>query len=260
MKKYISDWIITENTLLNPNHCLIKLKREGTLPQILPGQFVQIKIENEENTFLRRPISIHYVDKQKNELWLFIQLVGKGTRKLAQHKLGDKLNLVYPLGNSFTFPQETDKNKKLLLIGGGVGIAPLLYMGALLREKGFNPEFLLGARTEKDLLQLKEFEKYGNVLITTENGKLGEKGFVTNHSSLLCGDIDFIYSCGPKGMMVSVAKYAKEFNISCEVSLENHMACGIGACLCCVEKTTSGNVCVCTEGPVFNINELTWQI
>ncbi|MCC8145790.1 MAG: dihydroorotate dehydrogenase electron transfer subunit, partial [Bacteroidales bacterium] len=157
-----------------------------------------------------------------------------------------------------TIPE--DKNKKLLLIGGGVGVAPLLYLGASLKEKGFNPTFLLGARTEKDLVQLNEFSEFGEVLITTENGLLGEKGFVTNHSSLLCGDADFIYTCGPKAMMVSVARYAQEYNIPCEASLENHMACGIGACLCCVEKTTSGNTCVCTEGPVFNINKLTWLI
>ncbi|MDH8700684.1 dihydroorotate dehydrogenase electron transfer subunit [Dysgonomonadaceae bacterium PH5-43] len=261
MKKNIADWTIIENSLQNNNHCLMKVKLEnnGTLPTILPGQFVQIKVDNVEDVFLRRPISVHFVDYKNNELWLLIQLVGKGTNKLAEYKVGDKINIVYPLGNGFTIP-ESSEPKKLLLIGGGVGIAPLLYLGATLKEKGFKPVFLLGARSGKDLTQLEEFKKYGEVLITTEDGSLGEKGFVTNHSSLLCGDADFIYTCGPKPMMVSVARYAKEYNIDCEVSLENHMACGIGACLCCVEKTTKGNTCVCTEGPVFNINKLTWQI
>ncbi|MDL2257408.1 dihydroorotate dehydrogenase electron transfer subunit [Bacteroidales bacterium OttesenSCG-928-I14] len=259
MKKYISDFVVTSNTFLNNNHCLLKLHlKDKALPEILPGQFVQVEVENSSNTFLRRPISISYVDYSNNEIWLLVQLVGEGTKKLSQLSVNDKLNLIYPLGSTFTIPESN--NKKLLLIGGGVGTAPMLYLGAYLKSQSFKPTFLLGARTEKDLLLLDEFRKYGEVYVTTENGGMGEKGFVTNHSILSQGDADFIYSCGPKPMMLSVARYAKEFNISCEVSLENHMACGIGACLCCVEKTDKGNVCVCTEGPVFNINRLTWQI
>ena len=95
--------------------------------------------------------------------------------------------------------------------------------------------------------------------ITTEDSSMGEKGFVTNHS-VLTEHFDRIYTCGPKPMMVAVARYAKENNIDCEVSLENMMACGLGACLCCVEKTTEGNLCVCKEGPVFNVKRLLWQI
>jgi len=257
MSKYISDWTIKENTLLNNNYCLLKLTLDTELPEMFPGQFVQIEVQDTKEVFFRRPISIHFVNYPKRELWLLIQLVGAGTRKLASLSSGEKLNLIYPLGNSFSIPNEP---KQVLLIGGGVGIAPLLYLGACLKAKGITPNFLLGARTDKDLLQLEAFKNYGNLFITTEDGSLGEKGFVTNHSLLLKGDADFIYSCGPKAMMVSVARYAKEFNIPCEVSLENHMACGIGACLCCVEKTTKGNQCVCTEGPVFNINQLIWQI
>jgi dihydroorotate dehydrogenase electron transfer subunit len=260
MKKQIADWIVKENISLNNNYCLLKLTIEEPLPEILPGQFVQVKINNSSTTFLRRPISVHQVDKSNRELWLLIQLAGEGTRKLANVKPGESLNLIYPLGNSFSLPSEPDKNKKLLLIGGGVGVAPLLYLGAYLKEKGFIPAFLLGARTEKDLLQLDKFRETGTVHITTENGGSGEKGFVTDHTCLLAGDAGFIYTCGPKPMMIAVAGYAKKFGIPCEVSLENSMACGIGACLCCVEKTRKGNTCVCTEGPVFNINELTWQI
>jgi dihydroorotate dehydrogenase electron transfer subunit len=258
--KFIADWKVKENSLLNINYCLLKLTLEGILPEILPGQFVQIKVDHAENTFLRRPISVHYVDKENRELWLLIQIVGNGTRKLSEVKPGKTVNLIYPLGKGFSIPDTVSKNKKLLLIGGGVGIAPLFYLGTCLKEKGFAPTFLLGARTEKDLLQLNEFKKIGVVHITTENGALGEKGFVTNHSILHAGNTDFIYTCGPKPMMAAVAGYARKFNIPCEVSLENLMACGIGACLCCVEKTVKGNSCVCTEGPVFNINQLTWQI
>ena len=136
----------------------------------------------------------------------------------------------------------------------------MLYFGKKLCDMGCSPVFLLGARSEKDLLMLDEFSKYGRVCVTTEDGTAGERGFVTNHSVL--GEIRFdrISTCGPKPMMVAVAKYAKANGIECEVSLENKMACGVGACLCCVEKTTEGNVCVCKEGPVVNINKLLWQI
>jgi dihydroorotate dehydrogenase electron transfer subunit len=151
-------------------------------------------------------------------------------------------------------------DSRILLVGGGIGTAPLLYTGKILKNSGFNPIFLLGGRTKNDIVQIEEFRKLGIVHITTEDCSAGEKGFVTNHSALASEKFDKIYACGPKPMMVAVAKYAKERDIDCEVSLENMMACGIGACLCCVEKTVRGNVCVCTEGPVFNINQLTWQI
>ena len=179
-------------------------------------------------------------------------------RRLAQLKAGDVLNCVLPLGNGFTMP--TDKAQKVLLVGGGVGVAPLLYFGQQIKEMGGEPTFLLGARTATDLLELDLFEAVGRVFVTTEDASAGEKGFVTNHSVLSQERFDQISTCGPKPMMMAVARYAKAEGINCEVSLENKMACGVGACLCCVEKTTEGNVCVCKEGPVLNINKLSWQI
>ena len=148
----------------------------------------------------------------------------------------------------------------MLLVGGGVGVAPLLYQGAFLKSLGVKPTFLLGARTSKDLLMLDEFRKYGEVYITTEDGSEGEKGFVTQHTILQKQRFDLIQTCGPTPMMRAVARYAYQQGIDCEVSLENMMACGLGACLCCVEKTTEGNLCVCKEGPVFNIKRLLWQL
>jgi dihydroorotate dehydrogenase electron transfer subunit len=169
------------------------------------------------------------------------------------------LNCVLPLGNGFTMQGGENALNKLLLVGGGVGVAPLLYLGAQLKEDGMDPMFLLGGRTANDLLMLDEFKKYGRVYVTTEDGSEGEKGFVTNHSLLQQERFDMIYTCGPTPMMKAVARYAKEKGIACEASLENLMACGLGACLCCVEKTTEGNLCVCKDGPVFNINRLLWQ-
>lgn len=259
MKKYILNLKVTGNCRLHKNYCLIKLTSDETLPDMIPGQFVEVHVENSTTTFLRRPISVNYVDKRTNELWLLIQMIGDGTRKMAEYRPGDIVNIMLPLGNGFTIPERTETNKKLLLIGGGVGTAPMLYLGACLKSAGFEPNFLLGARSKDDVLQIEDFQRFGSVYVTTEDGSLGEKGYVTNHSVLKEIRFDQIYTCGPKPMMVAVAKYACAESIDCEVSLENTMACGIGACLCCVEKNKEGhNMCVCTEGPVFNIKELSW--
>lgn len=258
MKKHILDLNVVSNEKLGDKHILVKLTASSALPEMRPGQFAEVRVDNSSTTFLRRPISIHYVDKSKNELWLLIQLVGDGTRKLSELKAGDNLNLVLPLGNGFSDPQPNQKS--LLLVGGGVGIAPLLELGHYLNGLGIRPTFLLGARSGKDLLQMQQFEQVGTVLVTTEDGSMGEKGFVTNHSVLTKESFDKIYSCGPTPMMKAVAAFASKSNIDCEVSLENKMACGLGACLCCVTETQKGHKCVCSDGPVFNIKDLTWQI
>ena len=258
MKKYILDLIVAENIRLHTNYALLKLTSSSPLPEMRPGQFAEIRVDGSPTTFLRRPISINYVDTSRNEVWFLVQLVGDGTKRLGEAKTGDTINVVLPLGNGFTMPQKA--SDKLLLVGGGVGTAPMLYFGKVLAEKGFKPVFLLGARSKNDLLQLEQFAAYGEVFTTTEDGSAGEKGYVTMHSILQREKFDMIYTCGPKPMMVAVAKYAKANGIECEVSLENTMACGVGACLCCVEKTDEGHVCVCKEGPVFNIKKLLWQI
>lgn len=258
MKKYIIDLTVRSNEKVGNNFILMKLTDDKPLPEMRGGQFAELKIENSPKTFLRRPISINFVDKANNEIWFLIQLVGEGTHKLAELKAGDKLNAVLPLGNGFGKPEANEK--KVLLVGGGVGVAPMLEWGKELKEAGIEPNYLMGARTASMLLERELFEKSGKYYVTTEDGSDGEKGFVTNHSILQKEKFDKIFVCGPTPMMKAVAKYAKEAGIKCEVSLENKMACGLGACLCCVTETTEGHKCVCSDGPVFNINELTWQI
>ena len=253
--KYIIDLTVRSVENLSPKHVLIKLTDHQPLPEMLPGQFVEVRVDGSPATFLRRPISIHFVDKVHNELWLMVAMIGDGTRLMGRLQAGDTLNCVLPLGNAFTMPAA--KDEKVLLVGGGVGVAPMLYLGSALHAQGIQPTFLLGGRTAQDLLELDIFNRYGRVCVTTEDGSLGEKGFVTNHS-VLNEHFDRICTCGPTPMMKAVAHYAKEHDITCEVSLENLMACGLGACLCCVEKTTEGNLCVCKEGPVFNIHRLLW--
>lgn len=258
MKKYIKDLTVAAVEYPHSRYVLIKLTDAEPLPEVASGQFVEVKVEGSPATFLRRPISINYYDKATNQLWLLVAMVGEGTRTLGTLKAGDKLNLVFPLGNGFSPVQKA--GEKVLLVGGGVGVAPLLQYGRYLKENGAHPVFLLGARTSADLLELDLFRAISDVYITTEDASEGEKGFVTQHSVLQTDKFDRISVCGPKPMMVSVARYAKQTATPCEVSLENMMACGLGACLCCVEKTVKGNVCVCKEGPVFDINDLTWNL
>ncbi len=259
MKKFLLDLEVKSKAWLNPAYALLVLTSPDKLPPILPGQFVEVRVDGSPATFLRRPISVHQVDYERNELWLLVQVVGNGSRHLAELEAGDVLNVILPLGNGFSLPPR--KDARVLLVGGGCGIAPLLYLGAYLRQQGYTRcDFLLGARTAADLLQLDEYRRYGQVFTTTEDGSHGERGFVTHHPVMHEGGIDMIYACGPTPMMKAVARLAREAGIACEVSLENTMACGLGACLCCVTDTTEGHVCVCTEGPVFNINKLKWQI
>ena len=253
MKKYCLDLTVKAVEHLNEKYVLLRLTDNISLPEMLPGQFVEIKVEGSPNTYLRRPISIHYVDRENNELWLLVATIGDGTKAMAALQPGEKMNVVLPLGNGFTIAVG-----KTLLVGGGVGVAPLLYAGKAIKELGGEPVFLLGARTCKDLLELEKFREVGRVFLTTEDGSEGERGFVTNHSIWHQESFDRIEVCGPKPMMVAVSRLARELSVPCEVSLENMMACGLGACLCCVEDTVDGHVCVCTEGPVFDIEKLKW--
>ena len=265
-KKVQQDLIVADVKRLNDRYVLLRLTADEALPTMHPGQFVQVRVDGSPVTFLRRPISICYYSGQTNELWLLVACVGEGTRRLAQLQQGQRLNCLLPLGHGFTLPSPSAVvgEPRLLLVGGGVGVAPLHFLGAEQRQLGANVTFLLGARSKTDLLLLDQFSLYGRVLVTTEDGSMGESGFVTQHSVLQKEHFDFVQCCGPTPMMKAVARYARQSGTPCEVSLENLMACGLGACLCCVEKVAGGpdgfdNVCVCKEGPVFNINRLLWQ-
>ena len=258
LKKHILDLKVVKKQVLGGNFVLIVCTDEhNALPPMMPGQFAQLRVDGSKDTYLRRPISIHDLDVSHNEISFLIQLVGDGTKALSRLDAGDNLNALLPLGNGFSMP--CSPQSRHLLVGGGVGTAPLLYLGREMLKIGARPSFLLGARSASYLLRVDEFEALGDVYVTTEDGTRGEKGFVTQHSILEKEHFDRISVCGPSPMMKAVARYAKQKGIPCEVSLENMMACGLGACLCCVEKTVKGNVCVCTEGPVFDVNELNWE-
>lgn len=266
MKKYMTDFKVVENTTLSERVFLMKLTpADGSaIGETRPGQFVEVRVDGEPKVFLRRPISIHYIDKEQNQLWLLVQRAGNGTNHLATAKAGDVINIVYPLGNGFS----TSEAGHYLLVGGGVGVAPLLELGKALCQEGKKVTYLLGGRSASDMVQIEEYKKWGTVLLTTEDGSAIEgldcqKGFATQHSQLKSGAFDYIRVCGPGPMMKAVAKTVSEWPENqrknfCEVSLENKMACGLGVCLCCVENTKEGHKCVCSDGPVFDINDLNW--
>jgi dihydroorotate dehydrogenase electron transfer subunit len=255
MAKSILDFQIIDNKQLNKDFFILELSSVSILPEIFPGQFVQVRIEGSTETFLRRPFSVHDVNYGTNTLKLLIQIAGAGTKALSLLRKGDILNMVFPLGNSFSLPPN---NERTLLVGGGCGVAPLLYLAKYLKSNSCEFEILMGFRNRDRMIEYEEYKKLGKVFLTTEDGSEGEKGFVTHHTVLKENKYDRIYCCGPDSMMKAIADYSKSNNIHCEVSLENLMACGIGVCLCCVVDTINGNVCSCTEGPVFNIKSLKW--
>jgi len=254
--KRVQDFKVAGHRWLSDNSFLIEFRSEESIPPILPGNFAEIKVPGNHGVFLRRPFSIYDADTIYNTLTFFVKVIGKGTAGLGHLRQGETVNILYPLGNHFTVSNEGP----VLIVGGGSGIAPFLLLGKALQEKGVPATYLIGGRTSADVYLTEEFGRYGNVLTTTEDGSAGVKGMVTDHPVFLEEGFPYrkIYTCGPDPMMKAVAALARGKAAGCEASLENTMACGFGACLCCVTDTTTGKRCVCTDGPVFNIKELLW--
>jgi dihydroorotate dehydrogenase electron transfer subunit len=259
MTKVIADHEIVDIRIPAKGHLFITLKSPVDIPTIFPGNFAELHIAKSPEVFLRRPFGILDVDYEKRLVSFYIKIVGKGTRELARYKVGEIINVIYPLGNSFSLPEN---GKEVLIAGGGSGIATFILLGKMLKQNNITVTFLIGGRKKEDILLTEELKTYGQVLITTEDESLGEKGFVTDHSIFKSESFDFekIYTCGPEPMMKAVGKITREHHTDCEVSLENMMACGFGVCLCCVTETKEGNQRVCMEGPVFNLDFLKWQI
>lgn len=250
--KYQRDLYIKDYKQLSSTLFMMCLGSEEELKEIKAGQFVNILVENVRDRICRRPISIHDVDYKQNTITVIVQMVGDATKRLSEYKVGERLNVVFPLGNSFPLVDNA------LLIGGGVGTAPLYYLAKKYKEMGKKVSILIGAKTKQQLFLIDKYREVCDVYISTEDGSMGEKGMVTSNT-IINKDFSTFITCGPTPMMKAVSKLAMERNIDCYVSLENRMACGVGACLCCVTDTKKdGNVCVCTEGPVFNAKDLKW--
>lgn len=230
----------------------IVLQSDAGIPPMNPGQFVEVHIDKAP-VLLNRPISIF--NRTETELELLVNPIGTGTKALREYKPGEIIGIIGPLGNGFK--TDFDINSKVLLVGGGIGVAPLYFLAKTLAEKGINTEIIFGYRTTPDSEICDVFKKVAPLHVCTDDGTAGFHGLVTAHP-VFKEKHDFIQVCGPKPMMKACAKLARQLETEAEVSLENHMACGIGACLCCVEDTVDGNVCVCKNGPVFNTKLLKW--
>jgi len=228
-----------------------------------PGQFVQIKCSDSMEPFLRRPFSAH---KVKRGLEILYESVGKGTEMLSKKQKGEYLDVLGPLGNGFSLPLGSGLSPvpRAIIIAGGIGAAPLVYLAEELAGNKIKTIVLIGAKTKGLILCEKDFKKItAEVYVSTDDGTYGCKGFVSNlfHKILKTTESKFetiVYVCGPHGMLRCIADICQERNFECQVSMEEKMACGIGVCLGCVVETKSGNKLACKDGPVFNASELIW--
>lgn len=224
-----------------------------------PGQFVSM-YTNDGTKLLPRPISICEIDKEREALRVVYRVTGEktGTEQFSRMKAGDQLSIIGPLGNGF--PLDRAEGKRAFLMGGGIGVPPILELAKQMNcEK---KQIIVGYRDQQTFLK-EEFEKYGEVYISTEDGSVGTKGNVMNVVAEEALEADVIYACGPTPMLRAIKKYAEDNGIECYISLEERMACGIGACLGCVCKTKEkdahsnvNNKRICKDGPVFLSTEV----
>jgi dihydroorotate dehydrogenase electron transfer subunit len=216
-----------------------------------PGQFVHIRVT--EHT-LRRPISIAETDKDNHTFTILFKTIGSGTKRLANYRVGEFLDLLGPNGSSF--PLDLIKeNETLLLIGGGIGVPPIHFLATELKKLNVNVHAILGFQSEEYLFYEDEFKALNNVTIVTDDGSYGKKGFVTDYVHDV-GSVDRYFACGPLPMLKAVAKELKD--VEGYLSFEERMGCGIGACYACVIPTTTEDKYkkICQDGPVFAANEV----
>ncbi len=250
--KYEENCELLEKTQLKDDILRFKVKTDKIAKDSKPGNFLEIKVSDSEVPFLRRPISIFSIDGENVEF--IFQVKGKGTEILSKQKVGDKINIIGPLGNG-TF--DIKSYNTVALIGGGIGVYPLYEAAKQLKGKAKINTYL-GYRNKELVTVEKEFKEVSDKLVVaTDDGSYGEKGFAID---FLKKDEkpDIIMACGPLPMLRAVKQFAQENNIKCQVSLEERMGCGIGACLGCAVKTAASSKDapeywqVCKGGPVFD--------
>ncbi len=254
MKVAQAKFKILSNTSSGEKYFKLILDAGQIAKQAIPGQFVMVKVSDGISPLLRRPLGVHRVSG--NKLELLYEVVGQGTKTLAQKKPGEYLDLIGPLGNGFIL------KPRPVLIAGGMGVAPLVYLAQKIR--GHKPIVFIGAKTKSHILCEKDFKKLGlAVKIATDDGSRGFRGRVTDLFKGYLPTIDdrlsVIYACGPQPMLKEVSRLSQKCKIDAQLSLEAHMSCGIGACLGCVVETKFGQKRVCQDGPVFTAAEIIWR-
>jgi len=233
-----------------------------------PGEFVQIKVSDAVDPLLRRPLGIHGV---KNHTFdCLVQIIGPATKILSEKKSGDFLDVIGPLGNGFDYSSCVMRHASCVLVAGGMGVAPLLFLAEEIKKRTTHNAqrktlVLIGAKTKNHILCEKEFKKLGcDVRIATDDGSGGFKGRVTELLAIILRTTHkaghtTLYACGPSLMLKEISRISYKQKIPAQISLEAHMCCGIGACLGCVVKTKEGFKRVCKEGPVFEAREIVWD-
>lgn len=257
---------IVSNRKAGEDHFFMELEHDFLSERSRPGQFVNVKVKDEgTDPLLRIPLGVSRITDKG--ISLLYKVVGPATRELSRKKAGESLDVLGPLGRAFDVDEQRKGEKKdVLLVAGGHGVAPLLALAEQLRGKKTSVTVLVGAATAKHVVLVKELKKAGcRVKVATEDGSLGEKGYV---SCLFSESIhqmnskdrpEVIYACGPRPMLAVVAREAEKAGIGAQVSMDAYMACGIGACLGCAVKTKTGYQMVCKDGPVFDSADIEWE-
>ena len=247
---------IISNEEIMPGIHLLKVKSAQMAAEAKPGQFVMLSSDNSETRLLRRPISLHSI--KGDVLHFLFAIVGDGTLWLSQRQKGESLDILGPAGNGFSFDSET---RHLLLIAGGMGIAPLIYLAEIAIKNGLSVKMAVGAKTKSLLLPTNSIPQGMEYLTATENGTQGEKGLVTSILQRNASWADQIFVCGPLPMYQAIRNSSQPFLCGkpTQVSLEVRMGCGMGICYSCTVKTARGLKQVCKDGPVFDFNEIDWN-
>lgn len=258
-KMFLTQGKVLSNREIKPKYFSIEIKSPSISKNAKAGQFVTIRCGEATAPLLRRPFSFHRINGSSFEV--LYEVLGRGTNILASKKPGEKIDILGPLGNGFS---ASKSNSKSILVAGGIGVAPLLALAqALVKSKKNQIHAIIGARDRKRLLCSEDFNELGiKPIIATDDGSYGKKGFASDVLDEMLkkvgADLPTIFACGPEPMLREIAHIVRKRGMECYASLEENIACGVGACLGCAVKTKSGYKLVCKDGPVFNLNEIIW--
>jgi len=255
MEKIQNKYKVLINEKLSPQYLRLVFDAPDLAQEVRPGQFVHIRTDEEGlQPFFRRPFSVYRAPKHVE---IFYDVVGPGTKLLSLKKKGDIVDVLGPLGTPFEMPPPS--TKQVILIAGGIGIAPMLILSDVLKKKKYDMVLLFGSRDRGHVYPMKEFKDNGvKVHIATDDGSVGVQGRVSVLFDKISKDSKrtFIYTCGPNPMMKAVQVFAQEHGIAGQAACEEIMACALGACLGCSIETKSGFKTVCYDGPAFNLSEV----